>query len=147
MYRQAKHKKRSLQKLLRMKLAKSPTSIDAYIAIFPKEVQAVLAQVRATIQQAAPEATETISYGIPTLELHGKLVHFAAFKNHIGFYALPSGTTAFQEQLAAYKMGKGSVQFPLSQPMPLQLITAMVKFRVAENKEKALKKKVNKVKT
>ena len=120
----------------------SPASIDDYIAAFPKAVQNVLTQLRATIQQAAPEATETINYGIPAFVLHGNLVHFAAFKNHIGFYALPSGTAAFQEQLAAYKMGKGSVQFPLNQPMPLKLITAIVKFRVKESKEKALKKKV-----
>ncbi len=120
-----------------MKPVNSPANTDDYIASFPKEIQDVLVQVRQTIQQAAPEATEVISYGIPTFVLHGTLVHFAAFKNHIGFYALPSGTAAFQKQLSNYKTGRGSVQFPLNKPMPLDLITDIVKFRVAENKTKA----------
>ena len=124
-----------------MKPTEVPASIDAYINTFSKEIQDVLAQVRATVQQAAPEATETISYAIPTFVLHGALVHFAAFKNHIGFYSMPTGTAAFKKELAPYKSGKGSVQFPLNQPMPLELITRMVQFRVAENKAKAAKKK------
>ncbi|MGV3656777.1 MAG: DUF1801 domain-containing protein [Chitinophagaceae bacterium] len=120
-----------------MKSVKAPANTDDYIASFSKEIQDVLTQVRQTIQRAAPEATEAISYGIPTFVLHGNLVHFAAFKNHIGFYSLPSGTAAFQKELVAYKSGRGSVQFPLNEPMPLALITEIVKFRVAENKAKA----------
>lgn len=111
----------------------TPTTIDSYIATFPEDVQAILQQVRQTIHEAAPEATEAISYQMPTFKLYGNLVHFAAFKNHIGFYPVPSGMEAFQEELAAYKQGKGSVQFPLDKPMPFDLITRMVKFRVAEN--------------
>lgn len=111
----------------------TPTTIDSYIATFPEDVQAILQQVRQTIHEAAPEATEAISYQMPTFKLYGNLVHFAAFKNHIGFYPVPSGMEAFQEELAAYKQGKGSVQFPLDKPMPFDLITKMVKFRVAEN--------------
>ena len=127
-----------------MKSATVPANMDAYISTFPKEIQDVLQQVRTAIQKAAPEATETISYAIPTFVLHGALVHFAAFKDHIGFYSTPSGTAAFQKELAAYKSGKGSVQFPLNKPMPLKLITQIVKFRVAENKAKAAKKKPSK---
>lgn len=111
----------------------TPTTIDSYIATFPEDVQAILQQVRQTIHEAAPEATEAISYQMPTFKLYGNLVHFAAFKNHIGFYPVPSGMEAFQEELAAYKQGKGSVQFPLDKPMPFDLIRRMVKFRVAEN--------------
>lgn len=124
--------------------AAAPASIDDYISSFSKEIQDVLQQVRAAIQKAAPEATETISYAIPTFVLHGPLVHFAAFKNHIGFYATPGGNAAFQKKLAAYQVGKGSVQFPLDQPMPLPLITQIVKFRVAENVAKAAIKKKGK---
>lgn len=116
-------------------------SIDEYIASFPKETQEILEQVRATIQKAAPEATEAIRYAIPTFILNGNLVHFAAFKNHIGFYAAPTGNDAFKEELSVYKGGKGSVQFPIDQPMPLELITRIVQFRVQENTGKALKKK------
>ena len=130
-----------------MKSTPIPANIDAYISAFPKEIQDVLAQVRSTIQQAAPEASETISYAIPTFVLQGPLVYFAAFKNHIGLYALPSGTAAFQKELAPYKSGKGSVQFPLNQPMPLKLITRIVQFRVAENNAKAKKKKHSKKST
>lgn len=115
-----------------MKSAPAAT-IDAYIAGFPKDVQDILQQVRATIQQSAPDAGEKISYGIPTFTLHGKnLVHFAAFKHHIGFYATPTGQEAFRKALSVYKTGKGSVQFPLDQPMPLGLITRIVQFRVKE---------------
>lgn len=116
-------------------------SIDEYIASFPKETQEILEQVRATIQKAAPEATEAIRYAIPTFILNGNLVHFAAFKNHIGFYAAPTGNEAFKAALSVYKGGKGSVQFPIDQPMPLELITRIVQFRVQENTGKALKKK------
>ncbi len=118
-------------------------NVDEYIAAFPKAVQNVLQQVRTTILQAAPDAEEVIKYAIPTYVLHGNLVHFGAFKNHIGFYALPSGSKQFSQELSVYKVGKGSVQFPLSKPMPLQLIAKMVRFRVKENKEKqALRKKL-----
>ena len=112
----------------------APQTIDAYIAGFPEDVQAILQQVRRTIHEAAPEATEAISYQMPTFKLHGNLVHFGAFKNHIGFYPVPSGMTAFEEELAAYKQGKGSVQFPLNKPMPLDLIRRIVEFRVQESK-------------
>ena len=118
-----------------------PTDIDNYIAGFPPEVQKLLEQARATIQKAAPNAHETISYGLPTFKQDGILVHFAAFTNHIGFYALPSGNAAFQEELSAYKTGKGSIQFPFDKPLPLGLITKMVKFRVEENTNKAAIKK------
>lgn len=114
-----------------------PASIDEYIAGFPKDIQTILEQVRTTIKKAAPDAEETISYAIPTFRLNGNLVHFAAFKNHIGFYPAPTGSEAFKEELSVYKSGKGSVQFPLDQPMPLDLITRIVQFRVAENTAKA----------
>lgn len=113
-----------------------PTSIDEYIAGFPKNVQEILESVRNSIQKAAPGATETISYAIPTFTLNGKhIVHFAAFKTHIGFYATPTGHTAFEKELSKYKQGKGSVQFPLDAPMPLSLITKIAKFRLKEVKE------------
>jgi len=119
-----------------------PNTINEYIAGFPEEIQQILEQVRETIQQAAPEAEESISYGMPAYKLNGKpLVYFAAFKNHIGFYATPTGHEAFAEELSNYKQGKGSVQFPLDKPMPLELITRIVKFRVQELPEQALKKK------
>ncbi len=120
----------------------NPDNIDAYTAGFPKEVQAILEQVRATIKMAAPDAEEAISYGIPTFRLHKtNLVHFAAFKNHIGFYPTPTGSEAFKDDFAGYKTGKGSVQFPLDQPMPLDLIVKIVDFRIREILEKTAKKK------
>ena len=112
----------------------APQTIDAYITGFPDDVQAILQQIRRTIHEAAPEATEAISYGMPTFKLNGNLVHFGAFKSHIGFYPVPSGMAAFQDDLAAYKQGKGSVQFPLNKPMPLDLIRRIVEFRVQESK-------------
>jgi len=115
-------------------------NIDEYIAAFPTDVQTILEQVRATIKAAAPEAEETISYAIPTFKFNGNLVHFAAFKNHIGFYPTPAGIDEFERALSVYKQGKGSVQFPLDKPIPLDLITRMVKFRVKRNGEKAVKK-------
>jgi uncharacterized protein YdhG (YjbR/CyaY superfamily) len=114
-----------------------PETIDDYIKNSPKEVQEILETVQATIQEAAPDAKEKISYGIPTFELHGNLVHFAAFKNHIGFYPVPSGIEKFKKELSKYKGAKGSVQFPLDEPMPLELISKIVKFRVKENLAKA----------
>lgn len=111
--------------------------IDKVIAGFPKDVQEILEKVRETIRKAAPEAEETINYGIPTFTLKGNLVHFSAFKNHIGFYPTPSGIEKFKKELSAYEMAKGSVKFPLDQHIPYGLITKIVKFRVKENLQKA----------
>lgn len=116
-------------------------NINAYIAQFPEEVQEILEQIRVTVKNAAPEAKETINYAIPTFTLKGNLVHFAAFKNHIGFYPGPTGVEAFEKELSGYKRAKGSVQFPLDQPMPLGLLTKIVQFRVKENLAKAAIKK------
>lgn len=110
-------------------------TIDGYIVDFPKDVQKILKQIRSTIKKAAPKAEETISYAIPTFRLNGNLVHFAAFKNHIGFYPAPRENAEFKEELSRYKGGKGTVQFPLDKPMPLTLITKMVKFRAKKNLE------------
>ena len=112
-------------------------SIDEYIAAFPEEVQARLQALRATIKAAAPDAQEKISYQMPTFALQGNLVHFAAFKNHIGFYPAPSGIQAFEDDLAIYGNAKGSVRFPLDQPLPLDLVSRIVKYRVEENLKKA----------
>ena len=111
----------------------TPKSIDEYIAGFPPEIQQILEQIRETIKAAAPDAQEAISYAMPTFKLHGNLVHFAAFKNHIGFYPTPSGTEHFQQQISAYKAAKGSIQFPLDQPIPYDLISEIVRFRAQEN--------------
>jgi len=116
------------------------STIDEYIATFPAEIQAKLEEMRATIRAAAPEATEKISYQMPTFYLNGNLVHFAAFKSHIGFYPVPSGIEAFREELSQFKGAKGSVQFPYDQPLPLNLVTRIVKFRVDENLKKMKKK-------
>lgn len=118
-----------------------PKNVEAYIASFPEEVQKVLEEIRAAIKKAAPEAEEKISYAMPTYVLHGNLVHFAAHKNHIGFYPVPSGIEAFKKELSGYKATKGSVHFPLDKPVPLQLIEKIVKFRVEENLRNAEKKK------
>jgi uncharacterized protein YdhG (YjbR/CyaY superfamily) len=118
----------------------SPKNIDNYIAGYPENVQKVLQQIRQTIRKAAPQAEETINYGIPTFTLNGNLVHFAAFKNHIGFYPTPSGIEKFKEELSMYEGAKGSVQFPLDKHMPLGLISKIVKFRVKENLERAAAK-------
>ncbi|WP_440960101.1 iron chaperone [Paenibacillus nitricinens] len=112
-------------------------SIDDYISKFPPELQEILNTIRKVIKEAAPDAKEKISYQMPTFALHGNLVHFAAFKNHIGFYPTPNGIEAFREELSVYKGAKGSIQFPLNQPMPYELISKIVKFRVAENIKKA----------
>ncbi|MEI2813088.1 MAG: DUF1801 domain-containing protein [Burkholderiaceae bacterium] len=108
-------------------------SIDTYIAQFPDDVQARLQKLRTTILNLAPGATEAMSYQIPTFKLNGNLVHFAAFKKHIGFYPGAAGIAAFQDELAGYKSAKGSVQFPLDQALPLDLVKKIVKFRVAQN--------------
>lgn len=115
--------------------------IDTYIALQPIEVRERLVQIRQAVQTSAPKAEEVISYGMPAFKYHGMLVYFAAFKNHIGFYALPSGNAEFQKELSVYKQGKGSIQFPLDKPLPLTLIKKMVKFRVKENLEKEKLKK------
>lgn len=112
-------------------------NIDDYIAGFPNEVQGMLEKLRMTIRKAAPEAEETINYGIPTFTLKGNLVHFAAFKNHIGFYPAPSGIEAFKKELSVYEGAKGSVQFPIEKSLPLSLVSKIVRFRVKENLEKA----------
>lgn len=121
------------------------SSIDEYIATFPADIQVILQELRATIHAAAPEATEKISYQLPTFYLKGNLVHFAAFKNHIGFYPAPRGIEAFQQELSAYKGSKGTVQFPIDEPLPLELVSRIVRFRAEENlkiaEEKARKKK------
>lgn len=108
------------------------SSIDAYISSFPDDVQNLLNQMRETIKGAAPEAEEKISYQMPTFFLKGNLVHFAAHKKHIGFYPTPSAVQAFEKELSAYQIAKGSVQFPFDKPLPLELIAEMVRFRVSE---------------
>jgi uncharacterized protein YdhG (YjbR/CyaY superfamily) len=118
----------------------TPQTIDEYIAGFPPEVQAILEKIRLTIKKAAPGAEETIKYQMPTFTLHGNLVYFAAFKTHIGFYPIPTGIEKFKKELAPYKQGKGSVQFPLDQPIPYGLISKIVTFRVKENAAKAATK-------
>lgn len=119
-------------------------SVDEYIAKFPANIQSMLEEVRKTIQQAAPQAEEAIRYQIPTLIYLGNLVHFAAFKRHIGFYPAPSGIEKFKNELLAYKSAKGSVQFPFDQPLPLELIRKIVVFRVSENQSKAALKNTKK---
>jgi uncharacterized protein YdhG (YjbR/CyaY superfamily) len=116
------------------------TTIDEFIVRFPKDVQKIMEQIRSVIKENAPDAAETICYGIPTFTLNGNLVHFSAFEKHIGFYPTPSGISAFKQELSTYKWAKGSVQFPLDKPLPLDLIGKIVKFRVKENLEKTKKK-------
>ncbi|MDB5247105.1 MAG: hypothetical protein JWQ40_1499 [Segetibacter sp.] len=119
---------------------------DSYIAGFPVETQQLLQKVRETIKQSAPGAEETINYGIPTFVLQANLVHFAGYKTHIGFYPTPSGIEKFKEELSAYKGAKGSVQFPIDEEIPYDLISRIVQFRVKENTERAAKSKKKKVK-
>ena len=124
-------------------LFRSPAkNIDEYIAGFPEPVQQMLEQIRTTIKKAAPRAEEAIKYAMPTFVFHGNLVHFAAFKNHIGFYPAPMGLAEFKKELSGYKGSKGAVQFPLDKPLPLTLIGKIVKYRVKVTleKEKAKKK-------
>lgn len=115
-------------------------TVDEYILQFPIEVQEILKELRRLVKEVAPEAEEKISYQMPTYYLNGNLVHFAAFKNHIGLYPTPTGIEAFKEDLSKYKGAKGSVQFPFNKPIPFDLIRKIVEFRVNESKEKALKK-------
>jgi len=111
-------------------------NVESYIATFPKETQKLLEQIRQTIRSVAPTATEKIGYGIPTFVLNGNLVHYAGYKNHIGFYPGAAGIEKFQEELSVYKGAKGSVQFPLDQPLPLKLVSEITKFRVVQNEQK-----------
>ncbi len=117
------------------------TTVDEYILQFSSEVQEILQALRKLVKDTVPEAQEKISYQMPTYYLNGNLVHFAAYKNHIGFYPTPSGIEAFKDELSNYKGAKGSVQFPIDKPMPFDLIRKMVEFRVMENKDKAVKKR------
>lgn len=112
-------------------------SIDDYIATFPTEVQEILKTLRQVIREAAPDAKEKISYQMPAFVLHGNLVYFAAYKKHIGFYPGASGVEAFKAELSEYKGAKGSVQFPIGKPLPYELISRIVTFRIAENIKKA----------
>jgi uncharacterized protein YdhG (YjbR/CyaY superfamily) len=122
----------------------TPKDMDEYIAGFPADTQEILEKVRATIREAAPDAKEKISYGIPTFTLRGNLVHFAGYKKHIGFYPTPSGIEKFKEELSVNKGAKGSVQFPLDEPIPYDLIRQIVSFRVNENLERAGREKKKK---
>ena len=112
-------------------------SIGEYIAAFPKEIRRILEDVRATIKASAPDAEERISYQIPTFTLKGNLVHFAAYKKHVGFYPTSSGIRAFRRELSTYDTAKGTIRFPIDKPLPLKLIGKIVKFRVAENLKNA----------
>lgn len=118
-----------------------PENFEVYITAFPKETQKLLKQLRTTIRKAAPEAEELISYAMPAYKLNGPLVYFAGYKNHIGFYPSTSGISAFKKELSVYKGAKGSVQFPLDKPLPLELVTKIVEFKVAENLQKVKEKK------
>jgi uncharacterized protein YdhG (YjbR/CyaY superfamily) len=119
----------------------APTTVDAYIAAFPQNVQAMLQQIRQVIHETMPGLGETISYGMPTFTLNGKyLVYFGAYKKHIGLYPAPTGVEEFQEAVARYGGGKGTLKFPLDQPMPFDLIRRVVQFRAKENADKAAAK-------
>lgn len=119
---------------------KSANTIDEYIGNFPDEIQLKLQDIRRVIAEVAPEAEEAIKYAMPTFVFHGNLVHFAAYKNHIGFYPAPDGILAYEEELAGYKRSKGAIQFALDQEVPLALIAKIVQFRLMQNLEKARKK-------
>jgi len=117
-------------------------SIDEYIASFPEDVQIIMEELRATIKAAAPEAGEKISYGIPTFTLNGKyLIYFAGWKNHISIYPIPTGSEAFNTEVSQYVGGKGTLKFPLDKPLPMKMITKIVKLKVADNLKRADKKK------
>ncbi|MBW3113435.1 MULTISPECIES: iron chaperone [Bacillaceae] len=113
------------------------TTVDEYISQFPEDVQERLQSLREVIRETVPDAQEKISYQMPTFALHGNLVHFAAYQNHIGFYPTPSGINAFKDRMTEYKTSKATVQFPLDKPMPYELIQEILKFRVAENEKKS----------
>lgn len=122
------------------------TTIDEYIAGFPVKIQKLLSQMRTTIKSVVPEAEEAMKYGMPTFRLHGNLVHFAAYKNHIGFYPAPAAIIAFKDEISVYKNSKGAIQFPIHQELPIDLIIRIVVFRSDENIRKSQAKKVNNVK-
>lgn len=125
-----------------MRAGQAPAKdIDEYIAGFPDDIREILEKIRLTVKKAAPDAEEAIKYGMPTFVLNGNLVHFAAFKKHIGFYPTPQGIEEFQEELSAYESGKGSAQFPLDKPIPYDLIRRIVELRVRGNLAKAAAKK------
>ena len=126
---------------MRKSEAEPPGSVDEYIAGFPPDVQRLLRQIRTAIRDTAPDAQETIKYRMPTFVLHENLVHFAAFKKHVGFYPSPSAIVAFKDELSEYAGAKGSVQFPLDRPIPLDLIEKIVSFRVREVSAKPASKK------
>jgi uncharacterized protein YdhG (YjbR/CyaY superfamily) len=117
-----------------------PENFEEYIVSFPPETQKRMEQVRAIIKKTAPQAEEVISYGMPSFRLNGRLLYFAAYRNHIGFYPMASGVETFKSFLSDYKWAKGSIQFPLNKPVPLDLIADIVKFRVQENMAKAYTK-------
>ena len=123
---------------------KTPQSIDEYISNFPEEVQGKLDKLRAVIREAAPDAEEKISYQMPTYAQEGNLVHFAAYNKHIGFYPTPSGIEKFKSELSVYKTSKGTIQFPLDEPIPYELVSEIVTFRVKENLDKAEAKRKKK---
>lgn len=118
----------------------NPGTIDEYIALFPSNIQEILGRIRKIVHECAPEAGEAIKYRMPTFVLNGNLVHFAAFKNHIGFYPTPQGIEEFDRELSKYEQGRGSVQFPLDKPIPYDLIKRIVEFRVEGNRAKAAAK-------
>jgi uncharacterized protein YdhG (YjbR/CyaY superfamily) len=121
-------------------------SVEEYMADYPKGTQELLAQLRATIRKAAPQAEEIISYHMPAYKFHGRLCYFAAYEHHIGFYPMASPIAAFRKEISGYKSAKGSVQFPLDKPLPVKLIAAMIKFKMQENLQKAEIKKIKKIK-
>ena len=123
------------------KQKQSPTTIDEYIAQFPADIQKKLQEIRGVVREAAPEAQEKISYQMPAFAWNGNLVYFAAFKDHLSFFPTSSPVSVFKEDLAPYKVSKGTIQFPLDQPVPLELIRKIVVFRVEENRQKAAAKK------
>ena len=120
---------------------KTPKDIDDYIAGFPADVQKILQKIRATIHKAAPKAEEAIKYQIPTFVQNGNLIHFAAYKNHIGVYPAPRGVAEFKDEVAGYEGGKGTLRFPLDEPIPYDLISRIVKFRATRDREGAKAKK------
>jgi len=115
-------------------------TIDEYIATFPKQIQHILQELRRVIRESAPQAKEAISYQIPTFKLNGNLVHFAAFKDHIGFFPTSSGVAAFRKELSEYETSTGTIRFPLDKPMPFDLIRKIVKYRVSENLQQRAKR-------
>ena len=121
-----------------------PGNIEEYIDSFPADIQKLLKQLHEKIRKAAPEAEESISYQMPAFKLNGPLVYFAGYNNHIGFYPTPSGIENFQQELSQYKTSKGAVQFPIDEPLPLELVSRIVRFRVKENLEKASMKQAKK---